>query len=87
MFFLTFFSKESIIINIERNLCFVLQAKDSVKKINSVKANFDFFHYKKSFFAMDLIWRSEEIIKFGDFCHFAPIAPNFLRAKIYPNKV
>ena len=36
---------------------------------------------------MDLIWRSEEIIKFGDFCHFAPIAPNFLRAKIYPNKV
>ena len=36
---------------------------------------------------MDLIWRSEEIIKFGDFCHFAPIAPNFLRAKIFPNKV
>ena len=35
---------------------------------------------------MDLIWRSEKIIKFGDFCHFAPIAPNFLRAKIYPNK-
>ena len=23
----------------------------------------------------------------GDFCHFAPSAPNFLRAKIYPNKV
>ena len=32
---------------------------------------------------MDLIWRSEKIIKFGDFCHFAPIAPNFLRAKIF----
>ena len=36
---------------------------------------------------MDLTWRSEKIFKFGDFCHFAPIAPNFLRAKIYPNKV
>ena len=36
---------------------------------------------------MDLIWRSEKNIKFGDFCHFAPIAPNFLHAKIYPNKV
>ena len=33
---------------------------------------------------MYLIWRSEKIIKFGDFCHFAP---NFLRAKIYPNMV
>ena len=42
---------------------------------------------------MDLIWRSEKIIKFGaarkkikfgDFCHFAP---DFLRAKIFPNKV
>ena len=36
---------------------------------------------------MDLIWRSEKKIKFGDFCHFAPVAPNFLGAKIYPNKV
>ena len=36
---------------------------------------------------MDLIWRSEKKMKFGDFCHFAPIAPNFPRAKIYPNKV
>ena len=35
---------------------------------------------------MDLIWCKEKIIKFGDFCYFAPIAPNFLRAKIYPNK-
>ena len=42
--FFNFFSKESIIINIERNLCFVLQTKNSVKKINSVKANFDFFY-------------------------------------------
>ena len=42
---------------------------------------------------MDLIWRSKKIIKFGaarkkikfgDFCQFAP---NFLRAKIYPNKL
>ena len=33
--------------------------------INSVRANFDFFYQKKSFFAMDLIWRSEKIIKFG----------------------
>ena len=38
-------------------------------------------------FGADLIWRSEKKIKFGDFCHFAPIAPNSLRAKIYPNKV
>ena len=38
-------------------------------------------------FGADLIWRSEKKIKFGDFCHFAPIAPNFLRSKIYPNKV
>ena len=38
-------------------------------------------------FGADLIWRSEKKIKFGDFCHFAPIAPNFLRAKIYLNKV
>ena len=36
---------------------------------------------------MDLIWRSEKIIKSGDFCHFAAIAPNFLCTKIYPNKV
>ena len=36
---------------------------------------------------MDLIWRSEKIIKSGDFCHFAAIAPNFLYTKIYPNKV
>ena len=41
---------------------------------------------------MDLIWRSEKKIKsgadlIGDFCHFAPIAPHFLPAKIYPNKV
>ena len=36
---------------------------------------------------MDLIWRSEKINKFGDSCHFAPIVTNFLRAKIYPNKV
>ena len=47
--FLTFFTKESIIMNIERNLCFVLQTKNSVKKINSVKANFDFFIRKKVF--------------------------------------
>ena len=33
---------------------------------------------------MELVWRSEKVIKFGDFCHFAPIATNFLRAKIYP---
>ena len=38
-------------------------------------------------FGADLIWRSEKKIRFGDFCHFTPIAPNFLRAKIYPNKV
>ena len=38
-------------------------------------------------FSANLIWRSEEKIKFGDFCHFAPVAPNFLPAKIYPNKV
>ena len=49
-------------INIERTL-FVLQTKNSVKKINSVKANFSFF-IRKSFFAVDLIWRSEKIIKF-----------------------
>ena len=43
---------------------------------------------------MDLNWRSEKKEKkkkarilFGDFCHFAPIALNFLRAKIYVNKV
>ena len=41
--FLNFFSKESIIINIERNICFVLQTKNLVKKINSVEGNFDFF--------------------------------------------
>ena len=39
----------SIIINIERNLCFVLQIKSSVKKINSVKANFEFLLEKKFF--------------------------------------
>ena len=38
-------------------------------------------------FSADLIWRSEKKIKFGNFCHFEPIAPNFLRAKIYPNNV
>ena len=65
MFFFNFSSKESIIINIERNLCFVLQTKNLVKKINSVKANFYFFIRKKVFFAMDLSWRSEKIIKFG----------------------
>ena len=43
VFFFTFFSKESIIINIKRNLCFALQTKTSVKKINSGEANFDFF--------------------------------------------
>ena len=47
--FLTFFSKESIIINIKRNLCFVLQTKNSVKKINNVKANLNFFIRKKVF--------------------------------------
>ena len=36
---------------------------------------------------MNLIWCSEKIMKFGDFCHIAPFVPNFLRAKIYPNKV
>ena len=35
---------------------------------------------------MDLIWRSEKIINW-QWCHFAPIVPNFLRAKIYPNNV
>ena len=64
MCFLNFFSKESIIINSKRKLCFVLQTKKSVKKINSVKAKFDFF-IGKGFFAMDLIWRGEKIIKFG----------------------
>ena len=49
VFFFTFFSKESIIINIKRNLCFALQTKTSVKKINSGKANFDFFIWKKFF--------------------------------------
>ena len=57
-FFKLFFSKESIIINIERNLCFVLQTKNSIKKINSVKVNSDFFIRKK--FGADLIWRSEK---------------------------
>ena len=38
-------------------------------------------------FGADLIWLSEKKNKFGDFCHFAPIATNFLRAKIYPSKV
>ena len=66
-----------------------------------MKANFNFFIRKKVFFAMDLIWCSEKIIKFGvdliwhsekkiklgDFCHFAPIAPNFLSIKIYLNKL
>ena len=33
MFYLCFFEK-SIIINIERNRCFVLQTKNSVKQIN-----------------------------------------------------
>ena len=47
VFFFTFFSKESIIIKIKGNLCFVLQ--NSVNKINSVKANFDFFIRKKNF--------------------------------------
>ena len=28
-------------------------------------------------FYSDLIWRSEKKIKFDDFRHFAPIAPNF----------
>ena len=36
---------------------------------------------------MDLIWRSEKKIKFGDFYPFAPIAPNFFFAKSYPNNV
>ena len=45
------------------------------------------FLLEKGFFAIDLIWRSEKIIKFGYFCHIVPIAPNFLHAKIYPNKV
>ena len=26
-------------------------------------------------------------INFGDFCHFAPIAQNLIRAKVNPNKV
>ena len=38
-----------MIINIERNLCFALQTKSSVKKINSVKANFVFLLEKKFF--------------------------------------
>ena len=38
-------------------------------------------------FGKDLIWRSEKKIKFDDFSHFVPIAPFFLRAKIYLNKV
>ena len=53
VFFLNFFSKESVIINLKRNLCFVLQTKKSVKNIKSVKANFNFFIRKKVFFAMD----------------------------------
>ena len=36
---------------------------------------------------MGLIEHIEKIIKFGAARNFAPIAPNFLRAKIYPNKV
>ena len=28
---------------------------------------------------MGLIWRNEKIINFGDFCHFARIAPNFYK--------
>ena len=62
-FFLTFFSKEIIIINIERNL-FVLQTKNSVKKINSVKANFDFFIRKKVFGAARKLLNFARI-KFG----------------------
>ena len=61
VFFFTFYSKESIIINIETNFCFVLQTKNSVKKIISVKVNFDFYIREQSFFAMELIWRSEKI--------------------------
>ena len=38
-------------------------------------------------FGVDLIWHSEKKIKLGDFCHFAPIAPNFLSIKIYLNKL
>ena len=38
-------------------------------------------------FGAYLIWRSEKKIKFGNFGHFESIAPNFLRVKIYPNKV
>ena len=34
-----------------------------------------------------LIWRNRKKIKFGDFRQIAPIAPNFLGAKICPNKV
>ena len=48
-FFNFFFSKESIIINIKRNLCFILQTKNSVKTLNSVKANFEFFIIEKFF--------------------------------------
>ena len=36
---------------------------------------------------MDLIWRSQKKVKFADFCHSAPIVPNFLGAKIFMNKV
>ena len=43
VFFLLFYSKECIITNIKKNLFFVLQTKNSVEKINNVKANFDFF--------------------------------------------
>ena len=50
------------------------------------------FLLEKIFFAIDLIWRSEKIIKFGVdliwlFLPYSPIAPIFLHAKIYPNKV
>ena len=86
MFFLTFFSKESIIINIERNLCFVLQTKNSVKKINSANTNVNFF-IRKKFFRHGFNLAQRQKTKFGEFCHFTLLAPNFLRAKTYPNKV
>ena len=52
-----------------------------------MKANFFFFLLEKKFSRHGFNLAQRENIKLGDFCHFAPVAPNYLRAKIDPNKL
>ena len=44
--------------------------------------NFDSIKFGVRRKKINLVW-----ISFGDFNQFAPIAPNYIRTKIYPNKL